>query len=118
MDAEMKASREAKPGLGHGISWSYKHSLLAEPVHTLTKATFRGLLEVAMKSFIALVGNANVATLALGSQPRQRAYKVEGQEGSPGVTPHAPGSVGKCEGMNPHTPKATPTLGDGVPVDF
>ncbi len=24
----------------------------------------------------------------------------------------------KCEGVNPHTPKATPTLGDGVPVDF
>jgi len=37
--------------------------------------------------------------------------------GSPGVTSHAPGSVGKCEGVNPHTPKATPTLGDGVPVD-
>ncbi len=34
-----------------------------------------------------------------------------------GVTSHAPKSVGKCEGMNPHTPKATPTLGDGVPVD-
>jgi hypothetical protein len=25
--------------------------------------------------------------------------------------------IGKCEGMNPHTPKATPTLGDRVPVD-
>jgi hypothetical protein len=23
-------------------------------------------------------------------------------------------SIGKCEGMNPHTPKVTPTLGDGV----
>jgi len=38
--------------------------------------------------------------------------------GSPGVTSHVPGSVGKCEGVNPHTPKATPTLGNGVPVDF
>jgi hypothetical protein len=28
-----------------------------------------------------------------------------------------PGSVGECEGVNPHTPKATPALGDGVPVD-
>jgi hypothetical protein len=37
--------------------------------------------------------------------------------GSLGVTSHTPGSVGKCEGVNPHTPKATPTLGDGVPVD-
>jgi hypothetical protein len=34
-----------------------------------------------------------------------RAYKVVGQEGSPRVTPHAFGSVRKCEGMNPHTPK-------------
>jgi len=37
--------------------------------------------------------------------------------GGPGVTSHAPGSVRKCEGMNPHTPKATPTVGDGDPVD-
>jgi len=40
------------------------------------------------------------------------------RRGSPGVTSHTPGSVGKCEGMNPHAPKATPTLGDGVSVDF
>jgi len=26
-------------------------------------------------------------------------------------------SVGKCEGVNRHTPKATPTLGDGIPMD-
>jgi len=37
--------------------------------------------------------------------------------GSPGVTSHTPGSVRKCEGVNPHTPKATPTLGSGVPVE-
>jgi hypothetical protein len=37
--------------------------------------------------------------------------------GSLGVTSHTPRSVGKCEGVNPHTFKATPTLGDGVPVD-
>jgi len=36
---------------------------------------------------------------------------------SPGVTSHTPGNVRKCEGMNPHTLKTTPTLGDGVPVD-
>jgi hypothetical protein len=34
------------------------------------------------------------------------------------VTSHTLESVGKCEGMNPHTPKTTPTLGDGVPMDF
>jgi hypothetical protein len=27
------------------------------------------------------------------------------QKGSLGVTSHAPGSVGECEGMNLHTPK-------------
>jgi hypothetical protein len=36
---------------------------------------------------------------------------------SPGVTSHTPGSVGKCEVVNPYTPKATPTLGDGVSMD-
>jgi hypothetical protein len=33
------------------------------------------------------------------------ACKRAGQEGSPGVTSHAPGSGGECEGMNTHTPK-------------
>jgi len=37
--------------------------------------------------------------------------------GSPRVTSHTPRSVRKCEGMNPHTPKATPTLGSGFPMD-
>jgi len=59
-----------------------------------------------------------VTTLALGSRPKQRACKVTGQERSLGVTPHAPGSAKECEGMNLHTPKATLTLGNGVPVDF
>jgi len=30
---------------------------------------------------------------------------------------HAPGSARKCEGIDPHTPKATPTLRIGVPMD-
>jgi hypothetical protein len=40
-----------------------------------------------------------------------RACKVAGQEGSPGVTLHAPRSVRKCEGMNLHTFKGAYTLG-------
>ncbi len=56
----MKASGEAKPGSSHGIFWSYKQSLPVKPVHTLTKAASRGLLEVAMKSSITLAGNAKV----------------------------------------------------------
>ncbi len=39
VDVEMKASGEAKPGLGNGISWFYKLSLLVEPMHIITKAT-------------------------------------------------------------------------------
>jgi len=40
-----------------------------------------------------------------------------GPRESSGVTSHTHGSVEKCEGVNPHTPKATLTLGDGPPVD-
>jgi len=48
-----------------------------------------------------------------------KAKGLQGYEprGSPRITSHALGNVGKCEGVNPHTPKATPTLGDGIPVD-
>jgi len=48
---------------------------------------------------------------------KARACKVVGQERSPGVMLHAPRSVKECEGIDPHTPKGTPTLGVGVPVD-
>jgi len=48
---------------------------------------------------------------------KARAYKAVGQEGSPGVMLHAPGSARECEGIDPHNPKGTPTLGVGVPVD-
>jgi len=53
----------------------------------------------------------------LGSRLRQRACKVAGQEGSSGVMPHALGSVRECEGIDPHTPKGSPTLGVGVPME-
>jgi len=70
-----------------------------------------------------------VATLTLASRPRQRACKGVSQEEAqeskqeeeareshhklPGVFE----SVREYEGVNLHTPKATPTLGDGVPED-
>jgi len=41
-----------------------------------------------------------------------------GPRGSPGVTLETPGSVGECEGVSLHTLKATPKLGEGVPMDF
>jgi len=48
--------------------------------------------------------------------------KAKGLQGcepkeSPGVISHTPGSIGKCEGVNPHTPKAILILGDEVPMD-
>ncbi len=58
-----------------------------------------------------------VATLALGSRPRQKGLQGCESKGSLGVTSETPRSEGECEGVSHHTPKATPTLGDGVPVD-
>jgi len=55
---------------------------------------------------------------SFGLTTKTRACKVTGQEGSPGVTPHAPKSVGKCEGMNLHTSKGASTFGIGVLMDF
>ncbi len=48
---------------------------------------------------------------------KAKAYKDVGQKWSMGVTFHAPRSLGKCEGMNPHTPKWAPTLGIRVLMD-
>ncbi len=53
-----------------------------------------------------------------GLATKARACKGEGQERNPGVTFHAPGSIGECEGMNPHTPKWAPTLGIWVSMDY
>jgi len=49
---------------------------------------------------------------------KAKAYKVVGQKGSPRIMLHALESVGKCEGMNPHTFKGASTLGIKVLVDF
>jgi len=54
---------------------------------------------------------------SLGLATKVRGCKVVGQEGSPGARLHAPRSARECEGINPHTPKGTPTLGIGIPVD-
>jgi hypothetical protein len=65
-----------------------------------------------------LIKMANVATLVLGLWPNKRGLQGCGPRGSLGFTPHVPGSVGKYEGMNLHTPTATPTLGTRVPMNF
>jgi len=59
----------------------------------------------------------NVATLTFGLATKAKGLQGCEPRGSLGVTSHAPKSVGKCERVNPHTPKATLTLGNEVPVD-
>jgi hypothetical protein len=54
---------------------------------------------------------------SLGLATKARGCKVTGQEGSLGVMLHVPGNARKCDGIDPHTPKGTPTLGVGDPVD-
>jgi hypothetical protein len=62
------------------------------------------------------LGLATKAKGLQGCEPRE-SPRVKARRRSPGVTSQAPESVRKCEVVNPHTPKATLTLGDGVPVD-
>jgi hypothetical protein len=75
-----------------------------------------------------MVEPLSVVTLTLGSWPRQRGYKVAGQEEaresrqekareSHHTLTRVLESVRGYEGVNPHNPKVTPTLGDGVPKD-
>jgi hypothetical protein len=54
---------------------------------------------------------------SLGLATKARGCQVASQEGSLGVMPHDTGSVRECEGIDPHTPKGTPTLGIRVLVD-
>jgi len=54
---------------------------------------------------------------SFGLATKAKVCKVTSQEGSLGITPHAPRSVEKCEGMNLHTSKGVSTLGVRVLVD-
>ncbi len=53
----------------------------------------------------------------LGLATKARAWKGAGRKCNLGITFTHLG-VRECEGMNPHTPKWTPTLGVGVLMDF
>jgi len=53
----------------------------------------------------------------LGLATKGRVYKRAKQEGDSGDTPYTLRSARECEGMNPHTPKATLTWGVGVSKD-
>jgi len=63
-----------------------------------------------LKDFIVFFVNfdewmKHVATLVLGSRPRQGLVKVQAKSEAWESHFHVPKSVGKCERMNPHTPK-------------
>jgi len=66
---------------------------------------------------IVIVQMLKYRNLNFGLATKAKGLQGCGPKESSGVTSHTPGSVRKCEGVNPHTPKATPTLGDGVSVD-
>jgi len=81
------------------------------------KSTCMWVLQVAnvMNNHRCIDGKC--CNFSFGFATKVKVYKVAGQKGSSGVMPHVLGSVGKCEGMNPHTPKGNSTLGVGSPVD-
>jgi hypothetical protein len=59
----------------------------------------------------------NYRNPSLGFVTKAKACEGAGQEWSPGITFYAPENVGKCEGMNPDTPKWTPILGIRISMD-
>ncbi len=58
-----------------------------------------------------------VTTLSLGSQPRQGHGKVRVESVIRESHSHSR-ELKNCEGMSPHTPKWTPTLGVGVLIEY
>jgi hypothetical protein len=85
-------------------------------LEAIGKGNIKATIRVGGKLLLTTITQV-VATLALGSRPRQKGLQGCGPKGSLGVTSKTPGSAGECEGVSHHTPKATPTLGEGVPMD-
>jgi hypothetical protein len=54
---------------------------------------------------------------SFGLATKAKGLQGSGPKGSPRVTSHILENVRKCEGVNTHTPKATPTLEDELPMD-
>jgi len=94
---------------------TYKHKQI-QKMFSITMTSF-ALTYIYFSMFTTFQVDFNCRNPSLGLTTKARACKVAGQEGSLGVRLHALGSARKCEGIDPHTPKGTPTLGVGVPVD-
>ncbi len=76
------------------------------------------LLEKAYTSFKVLCPDHYCRNPSFGLATKVKGLQGCEPRGSPGVTSETPGSVRECEGVSLHTPKVTPKLGEGVPVDF
>ncbi len=63
-----------------------------------------------VKTFITLFYKGYCRNPSFGLVTKARGCKVAGQEGSSTVMSHVPSSAKVYEGIDPHTPKETPTL--------
>jgi len=90
------------------------HQRLQTNVRILSNVlcVFFKIVSLFLVCFLFVYRNPN-----LGFATKARGCKVVNQEGSLGVMSHAPGSARECEGIDPCTPKETPTLGVEVPMD-
>jgi len=59
-----------------------------------------------------------IASLALGLRPRQGFVRLRAKKEAWESGHMLSKSARLCEGIDPHTPKGTPTLGVRVPMDF
>ncbi len=112
----------------NSFCWRINIVLTNDDIHTLADAvntdplwTYLLPWSCAIQKLVALDASQtkerSCCNPSLGLATKARACKVAGQEGNSGVMSHAPMSVRKCEGMNPHIPKGASTLGVGVLVD-
>jgi hypothetical protein len=91
---------------------------LAQVINILLRKWFPLELETKVPEFDLKDEDNDCCNFNFGLMTKARAYKGAGHEWSPWITFHALGSVGKCDGMNPHTFKWVPTLGVGLSMDF
>jgi hypothetical protein len=91
------------------------HCFITIFVAILTKLSFIVLLS--FTSYFIPISMACCRNPNLGLATKAKTCIGADREWSPRVTFHALGSLGKCEGMNPHTPKWVLILGVGVPMD-
>jgi hypothetical protein len=90
------------------------HQRLQTNVRKLSNVlcVFFSIVSLFLVCFVFVYRNPN-----FGFATKIRGCKVVSQKGSPGIMPHAPGSARECEGIDPRTPKETPTLGVEVLMD-